>query len=81
MIASKDKNLLQAFLEDLLTKRELAVLPKRWEIIRRLNKGESQWNIARDLKIGVATVTRGSTELRDKKGGFFQMLHKMKTQK
>lgn len=77
MVASKDKMLLEAFLEDLLTPKELRALPKRWEITRRLYKGEAQWSVANDLKIGIATITRGSRELRDKNGGFAKVLKKL----
>lgn len=77
MVASKDKVLLEAFLNDLFTPKELYTLPKRWEIIRRLNKGEHHWSIAQDLKIGIATVTRGSRELRNKNGGFAKVLKKL----
>ncbi len=71
---SKDKDLLEAFLDDLLTPSEIAGLPKRWEIIRRLSKGESQWSIASNLKIGIATVTRGSRELKKANSGFKRVL-------
>jgi TrpR family trp operon transcriptional repressor len=81
MLAAKDQALLEAFLEDLLTPRELAALPKRWEIMRRLYGGEHQWSIAGDLKIGIATVTRGSRELKDKEGGFAKVLKKMYSKK
>lgn len=77
MLAAKDKELLEAFLEDLLTKRELLALPKRWEIMRRLHAGEHHWSIAGDLKIGIGTVTRGANELKDKNGGFYKILNKM----
>lgn len=52
----------------ILTPQEQEQLPKRLEIIKRLKKGQSQWQIAADLKVGVATVTRGSKELQ--KGRF-----------
>lgn len=77
MLASKDSALLENFLEALLTPKERNALPKRWEIIRRLYKGEKQWSIANDLKIGIGTVTRGSRELKDKNGGFVKVLKKL----
>lgn len=77
MIASQDKAMLEAFLEDLLTPKERNALPKRWEIVRRLYKGEKQWSVADDLKLGVATVTRGSRELKDSNGGFMRVLKKI----
>ncbi len=77
VVASKDKALLRAFLEDLLTQKELQEIPVRWEIVRRLYKGEVHTGIAKDLKIGIGTVTRGANELKDKNGGFIKVLKKM----
>ncbi len=77
MVAAKDTTLLNSFLEDILTAREYNALPKRWEIMHRLYKGEKQWAIAEDLKIGIGTITRGSKELQDKNGGFAKVLNKM----
>jgi TrpR family trp operon transcriptional repressor len=78
MVAGKDKALLDAFLEDLLTQKELQEIPVRWEIIRRLQKGDVHKNIAKELKVGIATVTRGANELKDKNGGFIKVLKKLK---
>lgn len=77
-VASKDKALLKSFLEDLLTQKELKEIPVRWEIIRRLQKGDVHKNIAKELKVGIATVTRGANELKDKNGGFIKVLKKLK---
>lgn len=74
MLASKDKILLKSFLEDLFTNKELEEIPIRWEIIQRLNKGEVHKNISKELKIGVATVTRGANELKNPNGGFRKIL-------
>lgn len=56
------------FLRALLTPKELDELPTRLEIVRRLKKGEAQRKISEDLGVGIATITRGSREI--KKGGF-----------
>ena len=77
-VASRDEGLLQAFLEDILTPEELETLPRRWDIVQRLARGETQRNIADTLGIGIATVTRGARELKDKKGGFARVLAKTK---
>lgn len=73
-----DKALLASLLQDILTPQEYDDISIRWEIIRRLDKGETQRSIADSLGIGVATVTRGSRELRDTKGGFAKVLKKIK---
>lgn len=72
-----DKNLMREFLVDILTPKELEEVALRWQIIKRLNKGEKHRDIAGELRIGISTVTRGSRELRNKKGGFALLLSKI----
>ncbi|MFA5773248.1 MAG: Trp family transcriptional regulator [Candidatus Paceibacterota bacterium] len=66
--------LLDAFLTDLLTPAEYIEIKKRWEIVKMLDKGVNQHEIAEKLHVGIATVTRGSRALRDSKGGFKRVL-------
>lgn len=61
--STNDRELLEDFLQALTTPYERYVLSRRVEIIYRLLAGETQHNIANDLKIGVSTVTRGQREL------------------
>jgi TrpR family transcriptional regulator, trp operon repressor len=64
----KTKEVLKNFLIGILTPKELLELPNRLRIVKMLKKGVSQHEIAKELQVGVATVTRGSKEL--KKGNF-----------
>ena len=75
---SKDPLLLDSFLKDLLTPAEYTEIKKRWEIVKMLNSGINQHRIAKDLHVGIATVTRGSRVLKDSKGGFNKILNKYK---
>ena len=75
---AKDKGLLADFIKDVLTPREYENIGVRWQIVKRLAKGEHQTAIAEDLHLGVATVTRGSREMRDKEGGFRKTLKSLK---
>ena len=56
------------FLEGILTIKELEEIPTRLQIVKMLKQGMPQHEIAEQLKIGIATVTRGSKELQ--KGNF-----------
>jgi len=56
------------FLQGILTPKELEEIPKRLAIVKMLKKEIPQKQIANKLKVGIATVTRGSNEL--KKGRF-----------
>lgn len=73
---SGDRKLLKEFLADLLTPSEYQEIGKRWQIIKLLERGISQRKIAKNLKVSIATVTRGSRELRDNEGGFKKTLEK-----
>lgn len=68
ILSLKNESEITAFLSSILTPKELEEIPKRLEIVKQLKKGISQHRIAEDLGVGVATVTRGSKEL--KSGGF-----------
>ena len=72
-----DRKLMTEFLTDILTPTELEALALRWQIVKKLKKGETHRSIAEDLGLGISTVTRGSRELRNKNGGFHLMLKKI----
>jgi TrpR family transcriptional regulator, trp operon repressor len=71
---AKEKGLLADFLKEILTPREFDNIGVRWQIVKRLAKGEHHQAIAEDLHLGVATVTRGSREMRKKEGGFQRVI-------
>lgn len=76
---SKDKKLFEDFLTEITTPRELENMSVRWQIVKRIGAGEHHQAIAEDLHLGVATVTRGSREMRNKEGGFqkaLKVIHK-----
>ena len=62
--SSKKPEVVGAILEHLLTPKENEELWVRVEVLKRLIQGEQQRAIAHDLAIGIATVTRGSREVR-----------------
>ncbi|MCL4364243.1 trp operon repressor [Patescibacteria group bacterium] len=52
------------FLKGILTPKELAELESRLQIVKLIKSGLPHQEIARRLKVGVATVTRGSREIK-----------------
>ncbi len=68
--------LLHEFLTDILTDGEYAEIARRWQIVKMLEAGHPQREIAEELGVGVATVTRGAKELSNKKGGFRKVITK-----
>jgi len=51
------------FLFGILTPKERKELPVRLQIVKLLKTGIPQNKIAKKLKVGIATVTRGSKEI------------------
>lgn len=72
--AAKDPILLHDFLFDLLSPAEYTDLAVRWQIIKQLHEGKPQREVAKDLRVSVATITRGSKEMMNKNGGFRRIL-------
>jgi len=68
-----DKNM-RDFLEVLLTSDEREEMAKRLQIFKRLLKGQAQRKVAEELGVGIATVTRGAAELRNKEGKVEKMI-------
>ena|SRR3989344_2864243 len=72
-----DKDLMKEFLMDILTPAEFETMALRWQIVKKLEKGETHRSVAWDLGLGISTVTRGNRELRNKNGGFHMMLKRI----
>ncbi len=76
-LIAHDKKLSKEFFIDLLTPAEYRGLGKRWQIVKQLAKKVPQRKVAMNLGVSIATVTRGSRELLNKQGGFWQALEKL----
>ncbi len=64
-------------LEDLLTPQELASVAERWQLIKALNAGIPQRDIAKKLNVSISKITRGSRQLKFGSGGFRHFLEKL----
>ncbi len=64
ILKMKSKKQLENFLQGILTPKELEEIPNRIKIVKLLKKGIAHQDIANKLHVGVATVTRGSRELK-----------------
>lgn len=60
----KSRQEMENFLLGVLTPQELDEIPMRLQIIKMLKKGVPQKEISRRLGVGIATITRGSREIR-----------------
>jgi len=73
-LASEDKKLFSALLDDLFTPEEIETLARRWQIIKELQKKTPQREIADKLGVAIATVTRGSRMLKNPNGDFARII-------
>jgi len=64
LLEQQDRAGLNKALNELLTPSELTEVCKRLQILRLLEEGVPQREIARRLGVGIATVTRGSRALK-----------------
>lgn len=64
LACTDDPRLVEAVLTALLTPSEAHDLSARWELVKRLDAGQTQRQIARDLHLSLCKITRGSRELK-----------------
>ena len=60
LLAARDSDEMESKLTNLLTPAEFSEISKRLQIFERLEAGMPQRQIAEELGVGIATVTRGS---------------------
>ena len=70
----RSPRLMKEFLADLLTQGELKELAKRLQIVKQLDRNATHRAVAKNLRVGIATVERGARELNDRSGGFRKIL-------
>ncbi|MBI2092249.1 MAG: trp operon repressor [Deltaproteobacteria bacterium] len=68
--SSHSKGEMNELLTALLTPSEYKELAKRWQIVKKLIEGATQREIRNELKVSIATVTRGSREIQYGNGVF-----------
>jgi len=64
LLKEKTPKQMESALRALLTDSELDEITKRLQIFKRLQAGIPQRQIAEELGVGIATVTRGSNALK-----------------
>lgn len=70
----QDRSQMDEFLQDILTPAEYEDIVTRWQIVKQLARGVPQREIANNLRVSIAKITRGSRELQNEKGGFWSVL-------
>ncbi|MCM1322523.1 MAG: trp operon repressor [Bacteroides sp.] len=75
VIASvSDEDLLRDFFECLFTSAELKDINNRWLLVKEIENGTTQREIARMFKMSLCKITRGSKELKKENSAFKKML-------
>ena len=69
-----DAALIRRFLKSILTPREREEIAGRWELVKLLNRGESQRHVAKRLGMSLCKITRGSRELKERDSAFKAVL-------
>lgn len=71
---AEDPKLVGDFLSCLLTPSELQEVSSRWALVREIDAGTTQREIARKMGLSLCKITRGSRELKKEDSPFKQMI-------
>ncbi|MBO5136874.1 MAG: transcriptional regulator [Spirochaetaceae bacterium] len=69
-----DQQLIKDFFVCLFTPAELEDISKRWLLVKEIDKGTTQREIARMFSMSLCKITRGSKELKKENSAFRKML-------
>jgi TrpR family trp operon transcriptional repressor len=73
-----DREWIRRFLYDLLTPSEIREIAGRWLLVREIDRGTTQREIARKFSLSLCKITRGSRELKKPNSAFRYMIDKLK---
>jgi TrpR family trp operon transcriptional repressor len=79
LVSLSDRQEMELFLEELLTRGELCDVTLRWRLLELLTQGVSQRKIAEELQVSLCKITRGSRILKNKRSITRQLLSKAST--
>jgi TrpR family trp operon transcriptional repressor len=78
LAAIQEPGFIEDFFRCILTPAETADIAARWALVKALDQGRSQREIARDLGVSLCKITRGSRELKKPNSAFRRMLEQAK---
>ena len=70
----RDVALMRRFMEGILTQSEREEIAGRWELVKLLDRGISQRQVAKRLGMSLCKITRGSRELKKRDSAFKTVL-------
>lgn len=74
IIATADENLVYDFIGCLFTPAELKDIANRWLLVKEIDKGTTQREIAKKFRMSLCKITRGSKELNKPNSAFRKIL-------
>lgn len=74
IMQSRDEKFLYDFFTCLFTKPELKDIANRWLLVKEIDKGTTQREIAKKFGMSLCKITRGSKELSKPDSAFRKML-------
>ena len=77
---SDDEVFIYEFFNCLFTKPELKDIANRWLLVKEIDKGTTQREIANKFSMSLCKITRGSRELNKEDSAFRKMLQLLKNQ-
>ena len=75
IVKSGDKEFIKEFCGCLFTSPELKDIANRWLIVKEIDKGTTQREIAKQFSMSLCKITRGSKELNKENSAFRKMLN------
>lgn len=72
-----DKEFLQEFFDCLFTPAERKDFAERWVLVKEIEAGTTQRDIAKKYNMSLCKITRGSKELKKPDSAFRKMLEKL----
>jgi TrpR family trp operon transcriptional repressor len=69
-----DPQVIEDFMNSILTEKEVFDISSRWELVKYLDNGVPQRTVAADLGLSLCKITRGSKELHKNHSAFKKIL-------
>jgi len=73
-----DPREIEDFLHSILTKTEVRAIGTRWTLVKEIDGGVTQREIAKKYSLSLCMITRGSRDLKKPDSPFKRMLEKIK---
>ena len=80
IITTNDVQLVKEFCECLFTPAEIKDIVNRWLLVKEIDKGTTQRDIAKRFGMSLCKITRGSKELNKPDSAFRKVLETLKTE-